>query len=105
MILLEKDVMSSAIGWYLESAVTYAKYAIAYDVSDGSGALSSQTKIHGTGVTISNIRSTRTGYTFKGWTLTKADADDWNWYYSSGSTCGKNKNLTLYTQRIGGHIF
>ena len=87
---------SSAIGWYPESVFPYAKYTIAYNANGGSGAPSSQTKTHGTNLTISSEKPTRTGYTFKGWALTKADADDGNWYYSSGSTCGKNENLTLY---------
>lgn len=78
------------------ATMSWTTYTIAYNANGGSGAPSSQTKTHGTNLTISSTKPTRTGYTFKGWALTKADADDGNWYYSSGSTCGKNENLTLY---------
>jgi uncharacterized repeat protein (TIGR02543 family) len=87
---------SSAIGWYPESVFPYATYTIKYNANGGSGAPANQIKTHGTNLTISSTKPTRTGYTFEGWALTKADADDGKWYYSSGSTCGKNENLTLY---------
>lgn len=87
---------SSIIGYYPESVFPYAKYTIKYNANGGSGAPSSQTKTHGTNLTISSTKPTRAGYTFVGWALTKADADNGTWYYKSGSTCGKNENLTLY---------
>lgn len=71
-------------------------YTISYNANGGSGVPSSQTKWHGTNLTISSTKPTRTGYTFKGWALSKADADDGTWYYQAGGTCGKNENLTLY---------
>lgn len=87
---------SSAIGWYPESVFPYAKYTIKYNANGGSGAPSSQTKTHGTSLTLSSTKPTRTGYTFKGWALTQADANSGTWYYQAGGTCGKNENLTLY---------
>lgn len=83
---------SSAIGYYPESVFPYATYTIKYDANGGSGAPSSQTKTHGTNLTISSTKPTRTGYAFNGWSLTKGGSV----YYTSGSTCGKNEDLTLY---------
>lgn len=87
---------SSAIGWYPESVFPYATYTIKYNANGGTGAPSSQTKTHGTNLTLSSTKPTRTGYTFKGWALTQAEANSGDWYYQSGGTCGKNENLTLY---------
>lgn len=87
---------SSTIGFYPESIFPYAKYTIKYNANGGSGAPSSQTKTHGTSLTLSSTKPTRTGYTFKGWALTQAEANDGDWYYQAGGSCGKNENLTLY---------
>lgn len=73
-----------------------AKYTISYNANGGSGAPSSQTKYYGNNLTLSSTVPTRTGYSFQGWALTKANADAGTWYYSAGGTCGKNENLTLY---------
>lgn len=78
------------------ATMSWTKYTIAYNANGGTGAPSSQTKTHGTNLTLSSTKPTRTGYTFKGWALTKADADDGTWYYQAGGTCGKNEDLTLY---------
>lgn len=78
------------------ATMSWSKYTISYNANGGTGAPSSQTKTHGTNLTLSSTKPTKTGYTFKGWALTKADADNGTWYYSAGSTCGKNENLTLY---------
>lgn len=71
-------------------------YTVSYNANGGSGAPATQTKWHDTSLTLSSIKPTRAGYSFQGWALTKADADTGTWYYSAGSTCGKNENLTLY---------
>jgi uncharacterized repeat protein (TIGR02543 family) len=73
-----------------------ASYTVSYNANGGSGAPSSQTKWYGQNLTIHSTIPYRTGYTFKGWALTKADADAGTWYYTAGSSCGKNENLTLY---------
>lgn len=73
-----------------------ASYTISYNANGGSGAPSSQTKWHGKAITLSSTKPTRTGYSFQGWALTKADADDGTWYYQPGGSCGRNENLTLY---------
>ena len=87
---------SSAIGYYKAEVFPYAKYTIKYNANGGTGAPSSQTKTYGTNLTLSSTKPTRTGYTFKGWALSQADANNGTWYYQAGGTCGKNENLTLY---------
>ena len=87
---------SSAIGYYKAEVFPYEKYTIKYNANGGTGAPSSQTKTHGTNLTLSSTKPTRTGYTFKGWALTQGDANNGTWYYQAGGTCGKNENLTLY---------
>ena len=74
----------------------WTSYTVSYNANGGSGAPSSQTKWKDQTLTLSSTKPTRTGYTFKGWALSKADADNGTWYYQSGGTCGKNENLTLY---------
>lgn len=67
-------------------------FKISYNANGGSGAPSSQTKYYGIDLTLSSTKPTKTGYTFKGWSLTKGGSV----YYQAGGTCGKNENLTLY---------
>ena len=90
------DDLGNNRGWYKENVFPYATYSIKYNANGGSGAPSSQTKTHGTNLTLSSTKPTRTGYTFKGWALTQADANNGTWYYQAGGICGKNENLTLY---------
>ncbi len=70
----------------------WTSYTVSYNANGGSGAPSSQTKWKDQTLTLSSTKPTRTGYTFKGWSLTK----DGSVYYQPGGTCGKNENLTLY---------
>lgn len=70
----------------------WTSYTITYNANGGTGAPGNQTKWKGQNLTISSTKPTRTGYTFQGWSLTKGGSV----YYTSGSTCGKNENLTLY---------
>lgn len=70
----------------------WTSYTISYNANGGSGAPSSQTKWRNQTLTLSSTIPTRTGYTFKGWSLTKGGSA----YYQAGGTCGKNENLTLY---------
>lgn len=74
----------------------WTSYTVSYNANGGSGAPTSQTKWKDQTLTLSSTKPTRTGYTFKGWALTKADADSGTWYYQPGGTCGKNESLTLY---------
>lgn len=85
---------SGSGGWRYMKAVDlpYATYTIKYNANGGSGAPSNQTKTYGTNLTLSSTKPTRTGYTFKGWSLTQGGSV----YYQAGGTCGKNENLTLW---------
>lgn len=78
------------------SVPAWTSYTIKYNANGGSGAPSNQTKWKNQSLTLSSTKPTRTGYTFAGWALTKAEADAGTWYYQPGGTCGKNENLTLY---------
>ena len=72
--------------WELKS------YTITYNANGGSGAPENQNKTHGVNLTISTTEPSKNGYNFKGWSLTRGG----NVYYTAGSTCGKNEDLTLY---------
>ncbi len=74
----------------------WTSYTIQYNANGGSGAPAKQTKWKDQALTLSTTKPTRTGYSFQGWALTKADADAGTWYYQAGGSCGKNENLTLY---------
>lgn len=68
-------------------------YTVKYNANGGSGAPSSQSKLHGSTITLSSTKPTRTGYTFLGWnsssTATTAT-------YSAGGKFTANLNTTLY---------
>lgn len=88
------DMLSSKT-MYINTSFTVPKlptYTIKYNANGGSGVPANQTKTHGVNLTISSTKPTRTGYNFKGWSLTQNGSV----YYTSGSSCGKNENLTLY---------
>lgn len=74
----------------------WPSYTIQYNTNGGSGTFAKQTKYKNQSLTLRSGEPTRTGYTFKGWALTKNLADEGTWYYQPGGTCGKNENLTLY---------
>ena len=74
----------------------WTSYTVSYNANGGSGAPGSQTKWKNQTLTLSSTKPTRTGYSFQGWALSKADADSGTWYYAAGGSCGKNENLTLY---------
>lgn len=78
------------------SVPAWTSYTVTYNANGGSGAPSSQTKWKNQTLTLSSTKPTRTGYSFQGWALSKADADSGAWYYAAGASCGKNENLTLY---------
>ena len=87
------DMLDSAVSVNTSFTVpALPTYTVKYDANGGTGAPSSQTKWHGIGLTITSTKPTRTGYTFKGWALTSTGTV----YYTPGSTCGRNENLTLY---------
>ena len=77
----------------INAAVTAKpSYTISYNANGGSGAPSSQTKWYDTSLTLSTIKPTRTGYTFKGW----ATSSSGSIAYASGATYTANATITLY---------
>ena len=69
-----------------------ASYKITYDANGGSGAPSQQTKWHGTNITLSSTKPTRTGHTFKGWATSASGSIA----YASGASYTANAAVTLY---------
>ena len=67
-------------------------YTISYNANGGTGAPSSQTKWHGTAITLSSVKPTRTGYTFQGWGLSSTGSVK----YAAGATYAENASDTLY---------
>lgn len=90
---LVADSLGNNRGWYKENIFPYATYTVAYNANGGSGAPSSQTKTHGTNLTLSSTKPTRTGYTFTEWN-TKSDGSGTS--YSSGGNYTANSGITLY---------
>ena len=68
-------------------------YTVSYNANGGSGAPSSQTKVHGVALTLSSTKPTRTGYMFKGWGTSSSDTTV---DYSAGGSYTNNANITLY---------
>ena len=67
-------------------------YTVSYNANGGVGTPTSQTKWHGTNITLSNLKPVRTGYTFKGWGTTSSGSV----VYQSGATYSANASVTLY---------
>lgn len=75
------------------SVAAKTKYTISYNANGGSGAPAAQSKWHGTNITLSSTKPTRTGYTFQGWgTITSDTSVD----YAAGANYTANSNVTLY---------
>lgn len=70
-------------------------YTISYNANGGSGAPTSQTKTHGTDITLSSTVPVRTGYTFKNWN-TRSDGTGTS--YPAGGNYTTNSGNTLYAQ-------
>lgn len=86
---------SSAIGWYTEAVFPYGTYTVSFNANGGSGAPSAQTKTHGTTLTLSSTKPTRTGYTFKNWNTNSSGTGT---SYNSGASYTANAAVTLYAQ-------
>lgn len=67
-------------------------YTVAYNANGGSGAPASQKKWHGTTLTLSSTKPTRTGYSFQGW----ATSSGGSVAYSAGGSYTVNAAATLY---------
>lgn len=92
---------STTYGWYYwnypESNFTLTvdgsiTYTVKYDANGGSGAPGNQTKTHGTALTLSSTKPTRTGYTFKGWATSASGSVA----YAAGASYTSNAAVTLY---------
>ena len=84
---------STVRGWFKENVFPYATYTVTYNANGGSGAPSSQTKTHGTTLTLSSTTPTRSGYTFVGWGTSATDTSS---NYSAGGSYTANASITLY---------
>ena len=73
----------------------YRTYTISYNANGGTGAPDAQTKTHGTALTLSSTKPTRTGYTFQGWSTSSTATTA---TYAAGGTfpAATNANTTLY---------
>ncbi len=77
----------------VEVTVKAKGYTVSYNANGGTGAPNSQTKNHGSNLTLSSGVPTRSGYSFLGWaTSAGATAAE----YQPGGTYSGNANLTLY---------
>lgn len=73
--------------------VTAQTYTVSYNANGGIGAPSDQTKYHGTSLTLSATKPTRTGYTFLGWSTSSISTST---TYQPGDSYSDNSNITLY---------
>ena len=75
------------------SVAAKTSYTVTYDANGGSGAPSKQTKWHGTSITLSSEKPTRSGYTFSKWNTNSSGTGT---SYNSGATYSSNASVTLY---------
>lgn len=68
------------------------QYIVTFDANGGTGAPAAQAKVNGTNLTLSSTVPTRTGYTFKGWSLSSTGSVN----YTAGGTYTREGNTTLY---------
>lgn len=83
-----KDTKSGTVSMSAKTS-----YVVSYNANGGTGAPSSQTKWHGTSLTLSSTTPTRTGYTFQGW---GTSASDTSVDYAAGASYTANSAITLY---------
>lgn len=74
------------------SIAAKTSYTVKYNANGGSGAPSSQTKWHGTSLTLSGTKPTRSGYTFQGW----ATSSTGSVAYAASASYTANASVTLY---------
>ena len=93
---LSKSVSNGYTSYtYTETAPTPTSYTITYNANGGSGAPANQTKTHGTALTLSSTKPTRTGYTFQNWNTASNGSGT---TYESGDSYTANAAATLYAQ-------
>lgn len=69
-------------------------YTVRYNANGGTGAPGNQTKTHGTTLTLSSTRPTRTDYTFLGWATSANGAV----VYQPGGSYTANAAITMYAK-------
>lgn len=74
------------------SVAAKTSYKVTYNANGGSGAPSQQTKWHGTNLTLSTTKPSRTGYTFKGWATSASGSVA----YAAGASYTANAAVALY---------
>lgn len=77
----------------LTVTITAKSYTVSYNANGGSGAPASQTKTHGTALTLSSVKPTRSGHTFLGWSTSSTATSA---SYSAGGSFTSNADTTLY---------
>lgn len=79
-------------------SITLSVHTVAYNANGGSGAPSSQTKVQGIALSLSNTIPTRSGYVFKNWN-TKSDGSGTSWASGANYTPDQQGGtVTLYAQ-------
>lgn len=71
-------------------------YTVSYNANGGTGAPSNQTKQYGIDLVLSNAAPTFSGWTFKGWATSTANASVGTVNYPKGGTYQGNSAITLY---------
>lgn len=88
------NLTSSNNGGTISLTTQAAKtYTISFNANGGSGAPSSQTKYHGTTLTLSSTKPTYSGRTFLGWSTSSSATSA---TYSAGGSYTNNESVTLY---------
>lgn len=96
-----EDKVGNKNEYFVSSSYTVSKngstapteYTITYDANGGTGTPSPQTKVRDTSLQLTKSVPTRTGYSFKGWSL---NASDSSIAYMPGSSYVKNESAILY---------
>ena len=73
-----------------------ASYAVTYNANGGSGAPGAQTKYYGINLALSSVTPSKSGYTFKGWASSEANAKAGTVNYNKGATYTSNAVLALW---------
>lgn len=87
------------VKWYGSSTTGYIyvdlrrQYDISYNANGGSGAPSSQTKLHGNSLTLSGTKPVRNLWQFNGWATSSTATSA---QYQAGGSYSGNGNQTLY---------
>lgn len=92
-IYLLNDEGKSICSQDFKVTVNSLSYTVSYNANGGSGAPSSQSKQHDKTLTLSSVKPTRDGYTFKGWATSSWASSA---QYQPGSSYTGNSDLTLY---------